>query len=95
MEQRCKKKNRSTTYNYYQLIQDSNLKIYKHVSKGNNKITEHRAIFRRERQNSSVNKHRAIFQRERQNSSVNKETKSANNRKTGKTLMVLTWDRHF
>ena len=35
-------------------------------NKGNNKITEHRAI----------------FQRERQNSQVNKQTKSVNNRKT-------------
>jgi hypothetical protein len=38
-------------------------------NKGNNKITEHRAI----------------FQRESQNSYVNKQTKSVNNRKTGKT----------
>jgi hypothetical protein len=35
------------------------------LNKGNNKITEHRAI----------------FQRERQNSKVNKKTKSVNNRK--------------
>ena len=47
--------------------------------KGNNKITEHRAI----------------FQRERQNSQVNKQTKSVNNQKTGKTAMALTWYRHF
>ena len=40
-----------------------------YLNKGNNKITEHRAI----------------FQRERQNSQVNKQTKSVNNRKTGKT----------
>jgi hypothetical protein len=40
-----------------------------HLNKGNNKITEHRAI----------------FQRERQNSQVNKQTKSVKNRKTGKT----------
>ena len=39
------------------------------IHKGNNKITEHRAI----------------FQREMQNSYVNKQTKSVNNRKTGKT----------
>jgi hypothetical protein len=38
------------------------------LNKGNNKITEHRAI----------------FQRERQNSYVNKQTKSVNNEKTGK-----------
>jgi hypothetical protein len=38
------------------------------LNKGNNKITEHRAI----------------FQRERQNAYVNKQTKSVNNRKTGK-----------
>ena len=49
------------------------------LNKGNNKITEHRAI----------------FQRERQNSQVNKQTKSVNNRKTGKTAMALTWYRHF
>ena len=49
------------------------------LNKGNNKITEHRAI----------------FQRERQNSEVNKQTKSANNRKTGKTAIALTWYRHF
>ena len=42
------------------------------ANKGNNKITEHRAI----------------FQRERQNSYVNKQTKSVNNRKTGKTAMA-------
>jgi len=49
------------------------------INKGNNKITEHRAI----------------FQRKRQNSHVNKQTKSVNNRKTGKTAMILTWYRHF
>ena len=49
------------------------------ANRGNNKITEHRAI----------------FQRERQNSYVNKQTKSVNNRKTGKTAMALTWYRHF
>jgi hypothetical protein len=48
-------------------------------NKGNNKITEHRAF----------------FQRERQNSQDNKQTKSVNNRKTGKTAMALTWYRHF
>jgi hypothetical protein len=48
-------------------------------NKGNNKITEHRAI----------------FQRESQNSYVNKQTKSVNNRKTGKTAMALTWYRPF
>jgi hypothetical protein len=46
-----------------------------YLNKGNNKITEHRAI----------------FQRERQNSQVNKQTKSVNNRNTGKTAMALTW----
>ena len=51
----------------------------KEENKGNNKITEHRAI----------------FQRERQNSQVNKQTKSVNNRKAGKTAMALTWYRHF
>jgi hypothetical protein len=49
------------------------------VNKGKNKITEHRAI----------------FQRERQNSYDNKQTKSVNNQKTGKTAMALTWYRHF
>jgi hypothetical protein len=49
------------------------------VYKGNNKITEHRAI----------------FQRERQNSQVNKQIKSVNNRKTGKTAMAPTWYRNF
>ena len=49
------------------------------IIKGNNKITERRAI----------------FQRERQNSYVNKQTKSVNNQKTGKTAMALTWYRHF
>ena len=39
------------------------------LNKGNNKITEHRAI----------------FQRERQNSYVNKQTESVNNHKTGKS----------
>ena len=49
------------------------------AGKGNNKITEHRAI----------------FQRERQNSYVTKQKKSVNNRKTGKTTMALTWYRHL
>ena len=49
------------------------------LHKGNNKITEYRTI----------------FQRERQNSYVNKQTKSVDNRKTGKTTMALTWYRHF
>ena len=49
------------------------------LNKGNNKITEHRAI----------------FQKEKQTSKVNKQTKSANNRNIGKTAMALTWYRHF
>jgi hypothetical protein len=49
------------------------------TNKGNNKITELRAI----------------LQRESQNSSVYKQTKSVNNRKTVKTVMTLTWYRHF
>jgi hypothetical protein len=49
------------------------------VSKGNNKITELRTI----------------LQRESQNSYVYKQTKSVNNRKTVKTVMTLTWYRHF
>ena len=39
--------------------------------------------------NNKITEHRAIFQREMQNSYVNKQTKSANNRKTGKTRVVL------
>jgi hypothetical protein len=50
-----------------------------HVHKGNNKITELRTI----------------LQRESQNSYVYKETKSADNRQTVKTVMTLTWYRHF
>jgi hypothetical protein len=49
------------------------------VYKGNNKITELRTI----------------LQRESQNSYVYKQTKSVNNRKTVKTVMTLTWYRHF
>jgi hypothetical protein len=49
------------------------------VNKGDNKITELRTI----------------FQRESQNSYVYKQTKSVNNRKTGKTVMTLIWYRHF
>jgi hypothetical protein len=49
------------------------------VHKGNNKITEPRTI----------------LQRESQNSQVYKQTKSVNNRKTVKTVMTLTWYRHF
>jgi hypothetical protein len=47
--------------------------------KGNNKITELRTI----------------LQRESQNSLLYKQTKSVNNRKTVKTVMTLTWYRHF
>jgi hypothetical protein len=47
--------------------------------KGNNKITELRTI----------------LQRESQNSYLYKQTKSVNNRKTVKTVMTLTWYRHF
>jgi hypothetical protein len=46
---------------------------HKISNKGNNKITEHRAI----------------FQRESKNSYINKQTKSVNNRKTVKTAMAL------
>ena len=48
-------------------------------NKGNNKITELQTI----------------LQRESQNSLVYKQTKSVNNRKTVKTVMTLTWYRHF
>jgi hypothetical protein len=51
----------------------------KEPNKGNNKITELRTI----------------LQRESQNSSLYKQTKSVNNRKTVKTVMTLTWYRHF
>ena len=49
------------------------------MNKGNNKITELRTI----------------FQRESQSSKVYKQTKSVNNWKTVKTVMTLTWYRHF
>jgi hypothetical protein len=48
-------------------------------NKGNNKTTELRAI----------------LQRESKNPQVYKQTKSVNNRKTVKTVMTLTWYRHF
>ena len=35
--------------------------------------------------NNKITEHRAIFQRERQNSYINKQTKSVNNRKNEKT----------
>jgi len=38
----------------------------------------------RDKGNSKITEHRAIFQRERPNSYVNKPTQSVNNRKTGK-----------
>ena len=49
------------------------------VDKGNNKITELRTILPRESQNSQVYK----------------QTKSVNKRKPVKTVMTLTWYRHF
>ena len=49
------------------------------VNKGNNKIIELRTI----------------LQMESQNSLVYKQKKSVNNRKTVKTVMTLTWYRHF
>ena len=53
---------------------------YTHLdNKGNIKITELRAI----------------LQRESKNSELYKQTKSVNNRKTVKTVMSLTWYRHF
>ena len=48
-----------------------------------------------DKDNNKITENRAIFQRERPNSNVNKQTKSVNNRKTGKTAMALTWYRHF
>ena len=53
--------------------------ILHNSNKGNNKITELRTI----------------LQRESQNSKLYKQTKSVNNRKTVKTVMTLTWYRHF
>ena len=52
---------------------------FRWVDKGNSKITEHRTI----------------LQRESPNSLLYKQTKSVNNRKTVKTVMTLTWYRHF
>jgi hypothetical protein len=49
------------------------------MNKGNNKITQYRAIFQRKRQNSYVNKQKKISQQP----------------KTGKTAMALTWYKHF
>jgi hypothetical protein len=48
-------------------------------NKGNNKITELRTI----------------LQRENLNSLVYKQKNSVNNRKAVKTVMTLTWYRHF
>ena len=45
--------------------------------------------------NNKITEHRAIFQRHRQNSKVNTQIQSVNNRKTGKTAIALTWYRHF
>jgi len=42
--------------------------------------------------NNKITELRTIFQRESQNSQVYKQTKSVNNRKT---VMTLTWYRHF
>ena len=49
------------------------------MNKGNNKITEHQAIFQRERQNSYINK-------QRQNQSTTG--------KLGKPQLALTWYMH-
>ena len=40
--------------------------------------------------NNKITERRAIFQRERQNSSINKQTKSVNNRKTGKKTQPIS-----
>jgi hypothetical protein len=50
-----------------------------HHNKGNNNIIELRTT----------------IQRESQNSYVYKQKKSVNNRKSVKTVMTLTWYRHF
>ena len=55
------------------------IRCFHAMNKGNNKITELRTI----------------FQREKKTSQVYKQTKSVNKRKTGKTVMTLTWYRHF
>ena len=55
------------------------INIVQNNNKGNNKITDLRTI----------------LQRENQNSLLYKQTKSVNNRKTVKTVMTLTWYRHF
>ena len=74
---KLRKKNESKEHRFCtEMLVDNTtqeLKTLKH-NKGNNKITEHRAI----------------FQRKKQNSEVNKQTKSVNNRQTGKTAMALT-----
>jgi hypothetical protein len=44
--------------------------------------------------NNKITELRTILQRESQNS-LYKQTKSVNNRKTVKTVMILTWYRHF
>jgi hypothetical protein len=40
--------------------------------------------------NNKITEHRAIFQREKQNSSINKQTKSVNNQKTGKKTLTIS-----
>ena len=70
---------KSNTYSYREV--NNNIQILHKIleNKGNNKITDLRKI----------------LQRESQNSYVYKQTKSVNNRKTVKTVMTLTWYRHF
>jgi hypothetical protein len=73
-------KNRLMFHKYYVLNQLQVFMRYKKLpNKGNNKITELQTI----------------LQRESQTSKVYKQTKSVNNRKTVKTVMTLTWYRHF
>ena len=70
----------TVSFNNNCLIQELLISIVIYlINKGNNKITELRTI----------------LQRESQNSSLYKQTKSVNNRKTVKTVMTLTWYRHF
>ena len=45
--------------------------------------------------NNKITKLQTILQRESQNSHVYRQTKSVNNWKTVKTVMTLTWYRHF
>ena len=51
--------------------------------------------FPENKENNKIIELRTILQRESQNSYLCKQTKSVKNRKTVKTVMTLTWYRHF